>query len=269
MLKNPSRQHLVRNVIRHRSMIQALAVRDLQNRYAGTLGGMVWTFMHPLAVVVVFYFVFAVGFRAQGPVGTPFVLWFVCGLVPWFFFSEALQAITHSITRNDHLVKKTVFPTEVLPVVHLVSGLVPHGVFLLVLAGMMLFYDVTFLWQRLLFVYFLLCMSVLLLGLGWLLAALQVFYRDIGQALTILLNLWFWSTPIVWSLEIMPPAIREWAVYNPIYYIIQGYRGLLIFPTVSWPPMSQTLVFWGVSLSLFFLGSAIFRRLKPEFADVL
>ncbi len=262
-------RHLLRNVISHRSMILALALRDLQSRYVGTLGGMLWAFAHPLAVVLVFYLVFAIGFRSQGPVNTPFILWFVGGLVPWFFFSEALQAITHSVTRNSHLVKKTVFPTEVLPLVHLVAGLIPHGVFLAVLAGLMLFFHVPFLPERLLFLYYLLCMGALLLGLGWLLAALQVFYRDIGQALTIVLNLWFWSTPIVWSADIMPPSIAAWLVYNPMNYIVSGYRNTLIFQTVTWPPLEQSLVFWLATLLLLALGSLIFYRLKPEFADVL
>ncbi len=244
-------------------------MRDLQSRYVGTLGGLIWAFAHPIAIVVVFYFVFAVGFRSQAPVNTPFILWFVCGLVPWFFFSDALQSITYSVTRNGHLVKKTVFPTEILPLVHLMSGLIPHGVFLLVLAGLMLFYNVPMFPARLLFVYYMLCMFLMLLGLGWLLAALQVFYRDIGQALTILLNLWFWSTPIVWSPKIMPPAIAEWMVYNPMNYIVQGYREALIFQTVLLPPLDQTLVFWGGNIILLFLGAFIFRRLKPEFADVL
>ena len=106
-------------------MILALAVRELQSRYVGTLGGILWTFAHPLAVITVFYFVFAVGFRSQGPNHTPFLLWFVCGLVPWFFFNETLLAATDSITRHAHLIKKTVFPSEVLAIVHVMAGLVP------------------------------------------------------------------------------------------------------------------------------------------------
>ena len=262
-------RQLLRDVRRNRAMIQALAMRDLQSRYIGTLGGMLWALAHPLAIVVVFYFVFAVGFRAQAPVNTPFILWFVCGLVPWFFFSEVLGSITHSVTNNAHLVKKTVFPTEVLPLVHLLSGLIPHAIFLGVLAVVMALYQVPLVPERLLFVYYLLCTCVLLLGLGWLLSALQVFYRDIGQALTILLNLWFWSTPIVWSPQIMPPAIAEWLVYNPMNYVVQGYRSALIFPTVTWPPLEQTLVFWSFALVLLVLGAFVFRRLKAEFVDVL
>jgi lipopolysaccharide transport system permease protein/teichoic acid transport system permease protein len=258
-----------RNILRYRAMIGALAVRDLQSRYAGTLGGTLWAFAHPLAIVVVFYFVFAVGFKAQGPSSTPFILWFVCGLVPWFFFNDTLLTITDSITRNAHLIKKTVFPTEILPLVHITSGLFPHAIFLVILAGMLAFFKVPFLPDRLLVVYFLICTCALLIGIGWMLSALQVFYRDISQALTIFLNLWFWVTPIVWSPEIMPAAYRGLPFYNPMYYVIEGYRGLLIFNSSVWPGARETAYFWSVTLLAFFVGAYIFRRLKPEFADVM
>lgn len=260
---------LFRNIINHRAMIFALALRDLQSRYAGTLGGAFWAFVHPLAIVMIFYFVFAIGFRAQGPGTTPFILWFVCGLVPWFFFGETLTAITNSITSNAHLVKKTVFPTEILPLVHLTSGLIPHVIFLFILAGMLAFFKVPFLVDRLLVVYFFVCNCAFLIGLGWMLSALQVFYRDISQGLTIILNLWFWITPIVWSSDIMPAEYRGLMFYNPVHYIIEGYRGLLIFNSVVWPSAGETVYFWGITALVFFVGNYVFRRLKPEFADIM
>lgn len=258
-----------RQVLQHRDMIFALAVRDLQSRYIGTLGGILWAFIHPLAIVTVFYFVFAVGFRAQGPSNTPFILWFVCGLVPWFYFNDTLQAITNSITGNAHLVKKTIFPTEVLSLVHVISSLFPHLVFMLTLIGMLVFFNVPFLAERLLVAYYLVCTITLVLGLGWLLSALQVFYRDIAQALTIFLNLWFWATPIVWSQEIVPAAYRGLLSFNPIYYIAEGYRGLMIYNTTVWPNTQETAFFWSINLIIFFVGIYVFRRLKPEFADVI
>lgn len=257
------------SLMRYRSMIWALALRDLETRYAGTMGGILWAFVHPVAIVVIFYFVFAVGFRAQGPVNTPFILWFVCGLVPWFFFNETLQAITKSVTSNPHLVKKTVFPTETLPFVHLVSGWGAHVVFLLIFAGLLIFYGVSFRIERLAVLYFFLCSCILLLGLGWLLAALQVFYRDIGHGLTLILNMWFWITPIVWSPEIMPVHYRNLLAFNPLYYIVEGYRGLLIFDTIAWPGLGETIYFWSVSSLIFLSGGYIFFRLKPEFPDVM
>lgn len=258
-----------RQVLHHRDMILALAVRDLQSRYVGTLGGLIWAFVHPLAIVSVFYFVFAVGFRAQGPSSTPFILWFVGGLIPWFLFNDTLLAITNSITGNAHLVKKTIFPTEVLPLVHVISSLFPHLMFMLTLVGMVVFFNLPFLVERLFVVYYLLCTITLVLGLGWLLSALQVFYRDIAQALTIILNLWFWVTPIVWSQEIVPPEYRSLLSFNPIFYIVEGYRGLMIYKTAVWPSLQETACFWSITLIVLFVGIYVFRRLKPEFADVI
>lgn len=103
------------DVLKHREMILMLSTRDLQSRYAGTLGGMIWACVHPIAAVCIFYFVFAIGFRAHGPNNIPFILWFVCGLTPWYCFYDTLQVITSSITASAYLVTKTVFPTEILP----------------------------------------------------------------------------------------------------------------------------------------------------------
>lgn len=260
---------MFKSISLHQSMIVAMAKRDLQNRYIGTLGGLLWALIHPLAVIMIFYFVFAVGFRAQGPSGAPFILWFVCGLVPWFFFSETLTGMTNSITQNCHLVKKTVFPTEVLCFVNLLAGLFTHAVFLFLLMAMLLFFSVPFSVDRLLILYFLVCTCVLLLSLGWLLSALQVFYRDIAQGLSIVLNLCFWLTPIVWSTDIMPSQYRSMFFLNPMYYIVEGYRGMLVYDAVIWPGSLATVYFWSVTVALFLCGNYVFRRLKPEFADVM
>ena len=260
---------LLRNLYRNHTLIVALAVRELQSRYVGTLGGILWTFAHPLAVITVFYFVFAVGFRSQGPAGAPFMLWFVCGLVPWFFFNETLLAATDSITRHAHLIKKTVFPSEILPVVNITAGLVPHLIFMLIVAGLLVWYQVPFIAGRLLVLYFLLCTCVLLIGLSWLLSAIQVFYRDVSHALSIMLNLWFWTTPIVWSPDMIPEKYRGLLFFNPMYYIIEGYRGLLIYNETVWPSAQQTVYFGGTVTVTFAAGAYIFSRLKPEFPDVI
>jgi ABC-type polysaccharide/polyol phosphate export permease len=258
-----------RNLLKHREMILTMAARELKSRYAGTLGGLIWAFIHPIATVCIFYCVFALGFRARGPGNIPFILWFVCGLTPWFYFNETLQTITNSITANAYLVSKTVFPTELLPLIYIISGLFPHIVFMLMIGAMIAVFHLPFFPERLLVLYYLFCTTILLLGLGWLFAALQVFYRDLAQGLTISLNMWFWLTPIVWQQNIVPPAYHRLLEANPIYYIVEGYRGLLIYPEPIWPSLHQTLAFWLIVASLLLAGAVIFRRLKPEFADVI
>jgi len=260
---------IARHFIGHRHVIWAMAIRDLQARYAGSIGGFLWALAQPLALVTVYYFVFAVGFRAQGPQGTPFVPWFVAGLVPWLFFSETLQAITHSVIGNSHLVKKTLFPTETLPMVNLIAGLLPHAVFLLLLLGLLFGYGISLRPERLLVVYFLGCTCLLLIGLGWVLASLQVFFRDVGHGLSIILNIWFWVTPIVWHRELIPDTYWRLLSLNPVQYIVEGYRGVLISSDVHLPSIESTACFWGITLLLLLLGYYTFNRLKPEFPDVM
>ena len=260
---------LFRSVYQHQAMVVTLAMRELQSRYAGTIAGALWALAHPIAVIVIFYVVFAIGFRSQGASGTPFVLWFVAGFVPWLFFNETLLAITESVTRNAHFIKKTVFPSEILAVVHTASGLIPHAIFILLVTGMLLYYHVVLHMKQMLIVYFMVCACVLVIGLGWLLSALQVFYRDISHGLAIVLNLWFWVTPIVWRPSNMPEEYRGLLVFNPLYYIIEGYRTVLISERMIWPEMWQTLYFWTVAILCLFVGAYVFGRLKPDFADVM
>lgn len=253
----------------YRQMIYAMALRDFESRFVGTLGGAIWAVIQPLAVIIVFYLVFAIGFRVQSPGDTPFILWFVAGLAPWFMFNDTLQAIAGSVTGNSHLVKKTVFPTEVLAMVKVVSAVLPHLIFLLILVAMLFFFDIPLRIERILLVYYFFCIVVLLLGIGWLLSALQAFYRDISQALTIVLNIWFWATPIVWPEQNIPESFRWILTYNPMYYIVTGYRESLIYPQVLWPATTQTVFFWSFAAACVLVGSFVFNRLKPEFADVV
>jgi lipopolysaccharide transport system permease protein/teichoic acid transport system permease protein len=250
-------------------MIYAMALRDFESRYAGTLGGAIWALIQPLATIAIFYFVFAIGFRVQSPGDTPFILWFVCGLMPWFMFSDTLNMIASSVTENAHLVKKTVFPTEVLALVKILSAVLPHLVFLLIVIVMLFFFDVPFRIERFVLPYYFACIVALLLGIGWLVSALQVFYRDIGQALAIFLNVWFWATPIVWPEQIIPESFRWILTYNPMYYIVTGYRDALVYPHVIWPGVAQTSYFWCFAAACILAGSFVFNRLKPEFADVV
>ena len=250
-------------------MILALAGRDFQSRYMGTLGGIVWAVVQPIAIVVVFYFVFAVGFRVTSPSDVPFILWFVCGLIPWFFFNDSLLAIANSISRNSHLVKTTVFPTEVLPLVHTAASLIPHVIFMFILLALLIFFSVPFFLERILMLYYLFCTVTLLVGLGWLFSSLQVIYRDISHALPVVMNIWFWSTPIVWPQTLVPEGYREILFWNPMFYVIEGYRESMIYNSVEWPSIAQTSYFWGVTISMLLLGGYVFHRLKWEFADFI
>jgi lipopolysaccharide transport system permease protein/teichoic acid transport system permease protein len=118
-------------------------------------------------------------------------------------------------------------------------------------------------------VYFYAALACFAVGLSWLLGSLQVFHRDLAQAMSVILNLWFWLTPIVWSTEIIPERYRAIMQYNPVYYLVQGYRASVLSGPSSWIGWSDALRFWIIAGPVLVLGACVFRRLKPEFADVL
>jgi ABC-type polysaccharide/polyol phosphate export permease len=253
---------------RYREVIWAMAKHDVAARYAGTIGGVLWAVLHPAFTVIIYWFVFSVGFKAQGPAGMPFVLYFVSGLVPWLFFSEVLISSMNAVTANASLIKKTVFPSEVLPLVSFVSSSFTHVVLLIILCVLAWFYGYGPKLTVLQVIYYYGALGCFLLGLSWLVGSLQVFHRDLGQAMSAVLNLWFWLTPVVWSPETIPPKYRVILEFNPLYYVVEGYRSLMT-GVPFWLHWGGALRYWFVAGPVMLLGAYVFRRLKPEFAEVL
>ena len=255
--------------IRRRNIIWALAVRSFQNRFIGTGAGIAWCVMSPLATVLVYWLVFSLGFKATGPKGIPFAVYFMSAFLPWMFVSEALSSSVGAVVANRHLVKKMVFPTEVLPVVEILASTFAHLILLIFTILLLLVHGVVPGWWSLQIVYAYLCAVSLSLAIGWLLAAVNVFHRDVGPSLTTALNFWFWSTPIVWSVDMLPERWLPLLNLNPMLHIVESYRAALLYDRPVWSDASQPLVFWVLVLLLGISGAYVFRRLKPEFADML
>ena len=118
-------------------------------------------------------------------------------------------------------------------------------------------------------VYYLFCTVFLVLGLSWLTSSVVVFFRDLGQIIAMIVQFGFWLTPIFWSMKILPEKYHSIIQYNPVYYIVEGYRDSLIYNTWFWEKTGLTLQFWVIALFFFFAGAVVFRKLRPHFADVL
>ncbi|MBC8505318.1 MAG: ABC transporter permease [Chloroflexi bacterium] len=258
------------NLYKGRRTIYALARRDVLSRYSGTLFRGVWELVNPALTLLVFWFVFSVAFKAKGPDGIPFIIYFVTGYVPWLFFTDSLMRGTQSVVAHSFLVKKMVFQSELLPFVCLTGGAITHSLLLLLAFVVLLFNGVTISWYWLQIVYYFLTLCATLVGLQWLLSALNVFNRDLGQSVGVLLNVWFWVTPIVWVADGVVSPKYQWLMFaNPVGYVIDGYRGSLLYQQPFWTNWSQGLYVWGFSLVLAVIGAYLFRRLKPHFGDVL
>ena len=252
-----------------RRLITAMAVREIRAQYVGSSLGLLWSLIHPLVMISVFWFVFSVGFKARPMNEVPFIVWLTAGLAPWYIFSEIISGSANIIVAHSHLVKKTIFSPQILPVVKIMSGMVTHGIFLLVLFVLLLFQRMPLSLYYLQAGYYLFCMTVLALGISWALSALNVFIRDVAQLVTVFLQVGFWVTPIFWDIQMMPPKVQWFLKLNPVYYVIQGYRDSFISFQPFWNHLSYTVYYWLVTFGILAGGAYIFKKLKPQFPDVL
>jgi ABC-type polysaccharide/polyol phosphate export permease len=253
----------------HRYMIRAMSIQEIKHRYAGTLGGFVWAVINPLATIFVFWFVFDFLFHSPPVNDVPFVLYFFCGFLPWMTFNESLMMSTRSIVVNTHLVKKTVFPTEILPIISIISCLIIHFVIVLIFTFILLCYGIMpSLWNLQIF-YFLFALITFSIGLGWFLSAAHVFFRDVFEILMVILNIWFWFTPIVWNVTMLPKHLQLIVKINPLFYIVEGYRISFLTHKPIWDNIPMAFYFWPLCIMLFILGGIFFRQLKGEFPEVI
>ena len=257
-------------LLHNRHIILELTKADFKDKYLGSYLGIVWAFIHPTIYITIVWFVFQIGFQAKPMDNFPFVLWMLAGIIPWFFFSECLTSATWSIVANSFLVKKVVFSMGMLPLVKILSSLIIHFFFILIIFLMFLIYGYPPSLYNLQVFYYLFCAVVLLLGLSWLTSSLILFLKDTGQIVTMILQFGFWVTPIFWSPHNLSPETMNLIKLNPIYYIVEGYRESFIYKTWFWEKhYLMTLYFWCFTGLFFFVGALVFRRLRPHFADVL
>lgn len=260
---------LPQHVVKQRYLIVSMAKREVAMQYIGSLLGVFWAFLHPLVMILVFWFIFSVGFRVQPMQDVPFVVWLTAGMAPWFYFSEIVTGSVSVVVSNSNLVKKMLFPSEILPIVRVVSTLISHIFFMGILFVLMIFQGLDFSVYFFQGFYYLFCIWVLSIGISWIVAALNVFIRDMAHLVAVVMQVGFWGTPIFWDINMMPEKIQLLLKVNPVYYIVQGYRESFIYFIPFWHHPYQTLYFWGVALFLFVCGAVIFLKLKPQFADVL
>ena len=261
--------NLIKKFHAHGTTLKLMAITEIRSRYVDTIGGLAWAMVHPLLIIGVYWFVFSVGFRITPPGGVPFILVFLSGYIPWILFNETLMGNINVLQNNSHLVTKTVFPTEILPMVRLLVSLVTHGVMVAVLLIIMFVSGVSYSIYNFQFLYYLFALTFLILGFSWLFSSINLFFRDTGQIVQALLPLWFWLTPIVWFRDMIPLKYQWFIDLNPLVYIVEGYKKSFIYPAPFWEDIHSAAYFWGIGLAAFVAGGLIFRKLKPEFAEVL
>lgn len=258
-------------LFQNRHLIWKLAKNDFRKRYAGSYMGAVWAMAQPVVTVGMYYVVFDLIMDAgeRGVTDVPFVLFLTAGLVPWFFFTEALNNGTNAMLEYNYLVKKVVFKISVLPIIKIIAATFIHLFFiciLLVIASVYGYYPSVYTLQ---IFYYSACLFIFVLALCYSTCSIVVFFRDMSQIISIALQIGMWATPILWNIDSLS---SRWIVIlklNPLVYIVNGYRSAIYEREWFFQDFFSTMYFWIATVVLFGIGAAIFKRLKVHFADVL
>ncbi|QDX82042.1 ABC transporter permease [Denitratisoma sp. DHT3] len=258
---------------RHRHLTRQMLRREVEGRYRGTLMGLTWSFITPLFMLGVYTFAFSLVFRARWPQGGlgdshfGFVLILFAGLIVFGLFQECASRAHTLVADQPNYVKKVVFPLEILPWAHLGAALVHLAIALGLLLAVQLLATGQLQWTVLLLPLVLLPLGLGLLGLMWLMAALGVYFRDLGQIVSVLISAMMFLSPIFYPVSAVPPGVRWLIFLNPLSYFIETARGVILWGTV--PDLVPWLTALAIALALLAFGFAAFQKLRKGFADVL
>lgn len=252
---------------RHLFLLQELVKRDFQGRYAGSLLGFLWSFLQPLWLLVLFTFVFSTVMKIS-PVGERtehFGVFLFCGLLPWTALHEGVLRASTAVTDNASLVKKLRFPAEVLVLAVVVAALLHEAIAAVIFLGVLAWLGEVA-WRGLpLLLLAVPLQAALTLGLGLLMGSLQVFFRDTTQVLGMVFTAWFYLTPIVYPLALVPERFRGWVEANPLTPLVALYRQAFLGGEGAGAAANWTLAL--TAAVLLSAGLWLFARLKPVFVD--
>lgn len=243
--------------------------RDLRSRYLGSFSGGAWALLQPLIQLGIYAVVYVYVFRAPAPAGAGGIVPFLAlGLWPWNAFADALQRATNAVPENAALIGKVALPRELLVIASTSSSFLLHGVGFLAICTVLRVSGAPIALTALPLAFLTwLQLFVFTLGLALILAAVQVFVRDLVQVLAQVLQMWMFATPVLYPREFLPERYRGWMSANPLAYYVEHFRALLIGTAPS--PLQSQLVALLVAALLLGLGFALFRRLSPHFEDFL
>lgn len=259
----------LKDIYINRTLLLKLAKNDVKSRYAGSFFGIIWAFVQPLVTILVFWYVFQIGFKNPPVDNIEFILWFIVADIPWIYFNDGALSSSNCLAEYNYLVKKIRFRTSTLPIVKVLSATFIHLFFIAFIWFMYLIYGYPFkpIWLQ--SFYYSFCVFFLLIGTSWIVSSVSVFFKDFSQIVNIALQIGFWLTPIFWAPENMSEKILTVFKFNPMYYIVQGYRSTFIDGIYFWERGMVNFYFWGFVIVLFIFGAIIFKKLRPHFADMI
>ena len=248
-----------------RELLYFLVWKDIKVKYKQASLGIAWAVLQPLLGMLLFTLLF--GQVAKLPSdGLPYPLFYFASLLSWTYFSTALITASNSVVSNTSLVSKVYFPRILLPAAGVIASVLDLAIASVILVGLIIFYQVPLTPQLLFLPLVLILLIVFAMGAGQFLAALNVNYRDVKHALPFLVQLWFFASPVVYPLSMVPERYRWLVALNPLTGIIETSRALLMGLPVPWEALSISCA---VIVVVYILGLVYFQRTERRFADVI
>ncbi len=266
---------MLRSVLAHRSLIADFVRRDFKTRFAGSVLGIVWNVIHPLVMILIYALVFSQVMRAKLPGSASawsYSIFLCSGIIPWVLFNDLLMRYTGLFFEHANLIKKVSFPREILHASAMITGsinfIISFTIFAVLLAILHVIgshpVNIPF-FSLILFLLTLVLQQVFCLGIGLAASVLNVFFRDVAQLVTIVVQLWFWFTPIVYVETVVPDALKSFLRINPMYHFMEIYRSILYLNTV--PSVWTFFIVCVISFASLGVGYTIYRRLVEDVAD--
>jgi lipopolysaccharide transport system permease protein len=275
---------MLKRILDNQQLIWAFVVRDLRGRYIGSMMGIFWTIIHPLSQILVFSIIFSLINRGRlvGLEGGPldYTIFLCAGLLPWIAFQEFLMRSTGVFVAQANLIKKVQFPEEILIIQELVSSLITLGISYSIFIAIVLIFGG---WRPSL--HFLLIPGIVALqvlfslGIAFFMSTINVFLRDIGQIMGVILMTWFWLTPIVYppqivfrdSVNMRGLLVPEWLwlsfTLNPWYYLSKWYREVFYMETV--PEFNEVMSLFLLSILILIFGIKTYKNLRSDIPDMI
>jgi lipopolysaccharide transport system permease protein len=253
-------------LVQYRDLLYTLSVHRVKVRYKQSLLGIFWAILQPLAMMLIFTFVFK--FIARMPSeGAPYAIFAYTALLPWNYFSSAVVNATNSLVSHSQFVTKVYFPREILPMTYVVSALFDFAVAATLLAGLMVYYHVRPTVNALYAVPIILVLTCFALAMSFLLSATQVRIRDVGVAVPLLLQLWMFATPVIYPLGAVPERLRPLYMLNPMVGVIENFRRVILRGAA--PDLRLLFTSALISVVLLVISYLYFKRVDATMADVI
>lgn len=261
-----SRLFKLPEIIGARDLVWAWTGRTIRGRYQQSVLGWLWAIVQPVATVAIFTIVFT-RFVPVDTNDVPYIVFSYAAVVPWTFFSSSLTDMSMSLVQNMNLVTKIYFPREVMPISAMLARFLDFLVSSVLLAFLIIYYQLQPSLLGLLYLAGILMVQIILtVGLGLLTSAGNIFYRDVDPLLRLSIQLWFYASPIIYPVSLVPEHLRSLYFLNPMAGIIEAYRDILIYGKL---PGSYLAPAAFLSIIVFIIGYVIFKRVEPQFADIV